>query len=531
MKIIVTMAGEGSRFKKTGYNIPKYEITVEGKTLFEWSILSLKNFFKYEFVFVVRSDFNGQDFVNKMATELGINNFKIVKLDALTSGQAETVYQALKGENDDSILICNIDTAFQPRALNPERINAKYWWVTSDLDGNNWSFAEMDKESKLIKTTEKVKISSYASTGIYFFHSSNEFLDIYQKFSNDVKSKWKETYIAPFYNYINREDFDILHLSKNYIFCLGTPEEVEINKKRLSEFDNYTDVTMVVTQYNGWKYLDNIIDKFEKQNGNFTKNLIIVNNGSEEVCPIAISNRLNKNITMINKDYGNIGFGRQVAIDNALGNYITIVDVDDSFEDEYLNKMFEQSLKTKAELVNAVKVNYNFEKQQVIKKTTFSKKGRIVSPHAFPHNRLFKRDLLANLIVSKNSSIDDLSFIPVAIARAKSITESDAEYYWRTDLLISASRGYRQTRMDLYTMWSLAALSKFNNLRYVKFVIAWELIQLEYKQTGSIRISKIKLKMFRPFSADGFYCNFIIILRRMGILKIILFFRDIFKKR
>jgi choline kinase len=38
------MAGLGSRFRKAGYNVPKYMIEAKGKTLFEWSMISLTGF-------------------------------------------------------------------------------------------------------------------------------------------------------------------------------------------------------------------------------------------------------------------------------------------------------------------------------------------------------------------------------------------------------------------------------------------------------------------------------------------------------
>ena len=56
MKIIITMSGEGSRFRKKGFNKPKHEIEVNGRSLFEWSMLSLQTFFKEEFIFIVRKE-------------------------------------------------------------------------------------------------------------------------------------------------------------------------------------------------------------------------------------------------------------------------------------------------------------------------------------------------------------------------------------------------------------------------------------------------------------------------------------------
>ena len=38
MIVMITMAGIGSRFRKAGYQVPKYPIVVHGKSLFEWSM-------------------------------------------------------------------------------------------------------------------------------------------------------------------------------------------------------------------------------------------------------------------------------------------------------------------------------------------------------------------------------------------------------------------------------------------------------------------------------------------------------------
>jgi len=56
LNIIITMGGIGSRFAKVGYNLPKYMIEAKGKTLFEWSLDSLRGYFSIvdKFVFVVK---------------------------------------------------------------------------------------------------------------------------------------------------------------------------------------------------------------------------------------------------------------------------------------------------------------------------------------------------------------------------------------------------------------------------------------------------------------------------------------------
>ena len=44
MNVIITMGGLGSRFTQAGYQIPKYMIQAKEKTLFEWSLESLRGY-------------------------------------------------------------------------------------------------------------------------------------------------------------------------------------------------------------------------------------------------------------------------------------------------------------------------------------------------------------------------------------------------------------------------------------------------------------------------------------------------------
>ena len=44
--VVITMAGLGSRFREVGYDVPKYMIEARGKTLFEWSMESLRDVLK-----------------------------------------------------------------------------------------------------------------------------------------------------------------------------------------------------------------------------------------------------------------------------------------------------------------------------------------------------------------------------------------------------------------------------------------------------------------------------------------------------
>ena len=97
MTIIITMAGLGSRFRKAGYNCPKYMIDAKGRTLFDWSMDSLIGYNKIvsRYVFVVRKEDEAEAFIKEHCARYGIHDVKIVEIDRMTDGQATTCMLAI----------------------------------------------------------------------------------------------------------------------------------------------------------------------------------------------------------------------------------------------------------------------------------------------------------------------------------------------------------------------------------------------------------------------------------------------------
>lgn len=72
MNIVVTMAGIGSRFRRVGYTVPKYQVEVNGHTLFYWSMLSLSECESEDYFFIVRKEDEASDFILRECEALGI---------------------------------------------------------------------------------------------------------------------------------------------------------------------------------------------------------------------------------------------------------------------------------------------------------------------------------------------------------------------------------------------------------------------------------------------------------------------------
>jgi len=227
------MAGAGSRFKEAGFDCEKYEIMFHGKTLFEWSLSSLKNFYEYQFIFISLDFPNIAEFLKEKNERLGITDWKHVIINELTRGQAETVLMAEPYlTDDDGVLIFNIDTYVDPQFLNPENVHGNGWVPVFIEEGDRWSFMRVDEDDLVIETTEKVRISDWCSVGAYYF-------DCYSKFKEIVLNRlnqFDELYIAPLYNdFITKGNSVYIHKIPNeMVLILGTPADLIMADKKLS---------------------------------------------------------------------------------------------------------------------------------------------------------------------------------------------------------------------------------------------------------------------------------------------------------
>lgn len=228
------MAGLSSRFKNAGYLKPKYMLPLWERTVFEWSILSFKNYFlTQKFIFVIPNSSEVYNFVDSCLKKIKIDFFEIISISN-TEGQADTAYQALtklKIIDVEDLLIFNIDT-FRPDFIFPKTTMQYSGYLEVFCgEGENWSFILPDPtNSHLVKlTSEKKRISEYCSTGMYYFRRISIFKEAYEHYLkyNLESLEGKERYIAPIYNYLIACNHKISYnvIQKNEVIFCGVPEE------------------------------------------------------------------------------------------------------------------------------------------------------------------------------------------------------------------------------------------------------------------------------------------------------------------
>lgn len=229
MNILITMAGEGKRFRDAGIANPKPMIEARGRSLFEWAVGSLRNFYGHPFFFLSRKGACAPSFIESKARSLGIANFSIQEITHLTRGQAETALfaQSMIADQEDPILIYNIDTYVEPEHIRPEHIHGDGWVPAFLAEGDHWSFVRFDESLRVTDIAEKKKISEYATIGLYYFSSFRIFRSLYERYPF-VEAQ--ERYIAPLYALMLQDpalEVYTHRIPKNAVHALGTPEEVK----------------------------------------------------------------------------------------------------------------------------------------------------------------------------------------------------------------------------------------------------------------------------------------------------------------
>lgn len=225
--IVIPMVGRSSRFFQAGFTRPKYELQVGGKSVFAHAVSSFSRYYDSDlFLFLVRGDFEAEQFVRDQVAALGIRRFRVVVFAHETAGQADTVYQGLQQvEEGGPLYIFNIDT-FRPGFTKPQRDCDGYLEVFSG-EGEHWSFVLPGPDGRALRTTEKERISDLCSDGLYYFRDRALFEDVFARAVRDDARVRSEYYIAPLYNYLIGDGRDVRYVQVDkaeVVFC-GTPDE------------------------------------------------------------------------------------------------------------------------------------------------------------------------------------------------------------------------------------------------------------------------------------------------------------------
>lgn len=234
--VVITMGGLGSRFRKAGYTVPKYMIEAKGKTLFEWSMISLEGYkdstAQYIFIAMKDEDHDAEAFIRSKCRESGLENYHVIMLDHLTDGQATTAMFAEQyWDPGHALLIYNIDTYVEAGEMNSAELRGDGFIPCFQAGGDHWSFVRLDESGKVVEIKEKQRISEYCTLGAYYFRSCQLYKDLYDEYySGDAELVNGEKYVAPLYDHLLSKNGEIYisDIRPEKVHVLGTPEELQV---------------------------------------------------------------------------------------------------------------------------------------------------------------------------------------------------------------------------------------------------------------------------------------------------------------
>jgi len=241
LRIVIPMAGEGSRFRNAGYKVSKPLIPIQGKPMIQWVLDNLQSKnpevqSHIEYHLIVR-----QEAVNELKhLESTIANLTLHPIPSLTEGPACTVLTVrdLLVSDNNPLLMANSDQFlewdfddFLNVCLNQEFDGVISTFYNPDKSDTKWSFASLDAEGYVDRVAEKEYIGPNATTGLYYWQDGSKFVHYAEKMIEANERVNNEFYVGPVYNYCIKDSGKVRVFDCKKMWGLGVPEDLNSFKK------------------------------------------------------------------------------------------------------------------------------------------------------------------------------------------------------------------------------------------------------------------------------------------------------------
>jgi dTDP-glucose pyrophosphorylase len=229
MKVLIPMAGLGSRFAAAGYTFPKPLIEVNGKPMIQVVVENLNIDAKH--IFIVQKE-HYEKYHLKTLLNLISPGCEIVQVDGITEGAACTTLLAKEFiDNGYPLLIANSD-----QIVEWDSNEFMYSMQADDIDAGilafnsthpKWSFAALDENGYVNRVAEKEPISDIATAGIYFWKKGSDYVKYAEQMIEKNIRVNNEFYVAPVFNESFLDDKKVKIFKCRKMWGIGTPEDLE----------------------------------------------------------------------------------------------------------------------------------------------------------------------------------------------------------------------------------------------------------------------------------------------------------------
>ena len=224
--LLLPIAGNGQRFIDAGYSAPKPLIEINGKTILDRSLESVK-IDNCNLIFIIREDHCKEHNLN-LVLRSKYKDCKIVIIPGLTDGALSTCLLAKEHiDNDEPLIIFTPDCYFEPQ-IDPEKIDEELDGMVCvfESDSPAHSYVLLDKEY-VSDIAEKEVISNLAIGGLYYWKKGSNFVKYGSEMIERNERVKGEFYIAPVFNKFIEKGRHVGIDRNTRHDIMGTPEDLE----------------------------------------------------------------------------------------------------------------------------------------------------------------------------------------------------------------------------------------------------------------------------------------------------------------
>ena len=242
MKVVVPMAGRGSRFANQGFQIPKPLIEVAGKPMVLRSLKSIEGLEISEVIFVVLSEHDLQFSASSIISRNIVFPHSFIFLEDVTEGQLCTVMAAREQiDGLEDVLVIASDTYVEgslAKDIRQNRSECAGLISVMDMPGDRWSFVKTNASGNAMQVVEKVRISNLASTGIYYFSEGRQFVEYAETMIINKEKTKGEYFVIPVYQKMIDDGLTVKVTQADSMWDMGTPEAKSAFETHLQNMAN-----------------------------------------------------------------------------------------------------------------------------------------------------------------------------------------------------------------------------------------------------------------------------------------------------
>ena len=244
MRLVIPMAGRGSRFQKVAdhrpeFACPKPLIDVAGKPMVAWAIETIQRMVPCtaaDCIFICLQEHEDRYHISQRLRDIVGSAITIYRTPTITEGAACTALLAKSSINtEEDVLFMDCDHFILCDAFRQARDQARKDGCaglipTIESSDPKWSYAQIDAAGTVIRTAEKELISTHAAVGIYYFTHGKDFVWAAEQMiaKNLRHGPNREFYMCPVYNELIGVGKNVRIVSADVWLSLGTPEDFDV---------------------------------------------------------------------------------------------------------------------------------------------------------------------------------------------------------------------------------------------------------------------------------------------------------------